>query len=296
MNLFDFNKYPLSNKNYGGSERKAGIIIDQDFYMLKFRKHTAFGIRFNDISEYIGSHIYQLLGINCQETYLGTYDNKNVVSCKDFVQNGYIFVPFNDVGESTIEEDKEKFQYSYSHILELLRANKKLTNVKETITSFFDIYIVDAFLGNFDRHGSNWGFLKKDNKYTLAPVFDNGSCLYPNMTDEDEMKSIINDEKEIDKRVYEFPTSQIKLNGKKSSYFKVISSLKFKKINESLKRIYPRINLGQIFKLIDDIQIISDVHKEFYKVMLKARYEKIIKYSYLKLSGEIKWRLIVQRL
>ena len=143
--------------------------------------------------------------------------------------------------------------------------------------------------------GSNWGFLKKDNKYTLAPVFDNGSCLYPNMTDEDEMKSIINDEKEVNKRVYEFPTSQIKLNGKKSSYFKVISSLKFKEINESLKRIYPRINLGQIFKLIDDIQIISDIHKEFYKVMLKAIYEKIIKYSYLKLSGEIKWKLIVQK-
>ncbi len=282
--MLDFTKYPLSGRIYGGSERKLGIFIDQNFYMLKFRKITPFGYRYNDISEYLGSHIYQLLGINCQDTYLGYYNNKNVVACKDFLQNNYIFVPFNDVGESTIEEDKEKFQYSYSHILSLLRANKKLTNVKETISTFFDIYIVDALLGNFDRHGSNRGFLKRDNKYTLAPVFDNGSCLYPNMTNEDEMKFVINNEKEIDKRVYEFPTSQIKLNGKKSSYFKVISSLKFKEMNNALTRIYPCINLEEVFALIDNIDSISEIHKEFYKVMLKARYEKIIKYSYLKLK------------
>ena len=46
------------------------------------------------------------------------------------------------------------------------------------------MYIVDAFLGNFDRHGANWGFLKKNNKYSLAPIFDNGSSLFPQMIDE----------------------------------------------------------------------------------------------------------------
>ena len=34
---------------------------------------------------------------------------------------------------------------------------------------------MDALLGNFDRHGANWGFIKEDNKYTIAPIFDNGS-------------------------------------------------------------------------------------------------------------------------
>ena len=40
---------------------------------------------------------------------------------------------------------------------------------------------MDALLGNFDRHGANWGFIKEDNKYTIAPIFDNGSCLFPNL-------------------------------------------------------------------------------------------------------------------
>ena len=47
---------------------------------------------------------------------------------------------------------------------------------------------MDALLGNFDRHGANWGFIKEDNKYTIAPIFDNGSCLFPNLVDEEEMK------------------------------------------------------------------------------------------------------------
>lgn len=284
MQLIDFTDYPKSGKSYGGTEKKLGILFDGFPYMLKFQKNTPFGFRFNTVSEYIGSHIYQMLGFECQETYLGTYRGQNVVACKDFVVDGYQFVPFNDVGESTIEEDKEQYQYSYEDIMLLLSANKKLTNVEETISSFFEMYIVDALLGNFDRHGGNWGFLKKDNKYYLAPIFDNGSCLFPNMIDEDEMKQIINDEEQINMRVYKFPTSQIELDGDKSSYFEIISSLRFSEINKALEKIYPLINLNDIFSLIDDIEIISNIHKLFYKTMIKNRYEKIIKYSFDKLT------------
>ena len=285
MQLFDFTNYPLSGKAYGGTEKKLGILIGDFPYMLKFQKNTPFGLRFNTISEYIGCHVYQMLGFKCQNTYLGTYEGKNVVACKDFVTDGHQFVPFNDIGESTIEEDKEQYQYSYEDIMLLLSANKKLTNVEETISSFFEIYIVDALLGNFDRHGGNWGFLKKDNKYSMAPVFDNGSCLFPNMVDEGEMKQIINNEEQINMRVYKFPTSQIKLDGNKSSYFEVISSLRFIEINKALEKIYPLINLDKIYSLIDDIDVISDIHKLFYKTMIKHRYEKIIKFSYEKLTG-----------
>lgn len=277
MKIYDYSNCQLSKKYYGGAEKKLGILIDGSPYMLKFQKRTPFGVRNNTISEYLGSHIYSLLGFYGQETFLGTYQGENVVACKDFTEGGYQFVPFNEVGESTIEEDKEKYQYSYEDIVHLLMCNKKLTNVDEAVSSFFEVYIVDALTGNFDRHGGNWGFLKKDNKYAMAPIFDNGSCLFPNMTDEDEMKAIIDDEELIDMRVYKFPTSQIKLHGQKSSYFEVISSLDFDRMNEALLKIYPRINLDEINALIDEIEIISDVHKAFYKTMLKNRYEKILK-------------------
>lgn len=184
--------------------------------------------------------------------------------------------------ESSIERDKDKRQYSHEDIVVLLERNKKITNVEETVSTFFEMFIVDALLGNFDRHGGNWGFLKKDNKYTLAPVFDNGSCLFPQTINEDEMKFVISNKDEIDKRIYKFPTSQILLRGKKSSYFDVISSLEFLECNKALDKIYKKINLEKINALIDELNI-SYLHKTFYKTMLSSRYEKIIKYSYEKM-------------
>ena len=281
---YDFSNYKLSNIRYGGSERKLGILINDEPYMLKFQKNTKFGKRNNHLSEFLGNHIFELLGFNVHKTYLGKYKGEFVVACKDFVINGYEFVPFNDVGESTIETDKETYQYTYEDIVLLLEKNRKITNVDETISIFFEMYIVDALLGNFDRHGANWGFLKKENKYQLAPIFDNGSCLFPQLVNEDEMNYILNNENELNERIYKFPTSQIKLGNKKSSYYEVISSLKYKECNEALIKIYPKVDINKIGELINSLDI-STIHKNFYTSIIMERYKKILKHSHDKLVG-----------
>ena len=276
----DFSNYPLSDRYYSGSEKKAGILINRSPYMLKFQKKTAFGMRYNHISEYIGSHVFALLDFPTQETYLGTYQGEQVVACKDFIESGVQFVPFNDIGESTLDQDKERYQYSYEDIMKMLQENSKLTQVEATIHSFWEIYIVDALLGNFDRHGSNWGFIKEDNAYSIAPVFDNGSCLFPNMIDEDEMETVMGSAKETEKRVFTFPTSQIKLDGKKSSYYEVIHSCAFPACNTALESVYGRLDMQRIYALVDETPFISETHKRFYKHMLSARFELIIKASH----------------
>jgi hypothetical protein len=280
----DFSEYELNGKYYGGSERKEGITIDGEDYMIKYRKQTAFGKRNNHVSEFIGSHIFEICGITSHKTYLGYRFEEQVVACKDFNVGGKQFVPFNDVGESTLDQDKETYQYDYEDIMQMLRDNSKLTDVQETISMFWQIYIMDALLGNFDRHGSNWGFIKENNKYTLAPVFDNGSCLFPNLTDETEMMEIIESEEETDKRVYKFPTSQVKLDGKKSSYFDVINSLQFEECNEALYCVMKQLDMNKVNELIDETPLISDVQRMFYKHILKARYDKILKESFDRLA------------
>ena len=282
----DFTKYKRSDKFYGGSEKKMGIIVDGHEYMLKFQKKTPFGMRNNHISEYIGSHIFELLGFDVQETQLGIYKGENVVACRNFVDGMQQFVPFNDVGESTLEEDKEQYQYEYEDIMQMLAANSKLTEVQETVSAFWQIYIVDALIGNFDRHGGNWGFIKENNQYRLSPVFDNGSCLYPNLADVEMMSRILASEEEMNKRVFDFPTSQIRLNGEKSSYYQVINSLEFEECNNALAEVFPKINMKEIENLIDSVETIDEIQKLFYKKMLNARYEKILKDSYDKLTEE----------
>lgn len=279
----DFSEYNLNGKYYGGSEKKEGISIDGEDYMIKFQKQTAFGKRNNHVSEFIGSHIFELCGFKAHKTYLGYRDGEEVVACKDFNVPGKQFVPFNDVGESTLDQDKETYQYDYEDIMQMLRDNSKLTNVQETISMFWRIYIMDALLGNFDRHGANWGFIKENNRYTLAPVFDNGSCLFPNLVDEAEMQDIMASKEETDKRVFMFPTSQVKLNGKKSSYFEVINSLQFEECNDALRYVISQLNITKVEELVDDTPLISEVQRAFYKHMLTARYNKILLDSFKKL-------------
>ncbi len=284
ITAIDFSEYELNGKYYGGSERKEGISIDGEDYMIKFQKQTAFGKRNNHISEFIGSHIFELCGFETHKTYLGYREGKEVVACKDFNVPGKQFVPFNDVGESTLDQDKETYQYDYEDIMQMLRDNSKLTNVQETISMFWRIYIMDALLGNFDRHGANWGFIKENNRYTLAPVFDNGSCLFPNLVDEEEMQEIMRSEEETEKRIYKFPTSQVKLHGEKSSYFEIINSLQFDECNEALRYVVSQLDMSEVEKLIDETPFLSEVQRAFYKYMLIARYNKILLDSYEKLS------------
>ncbi len=283
VEIMDFLRYKKNNKMYAGAERKIGITINGEDYIVKFQKHTRFGLRNNHVSEYLGCKIFESLDIPVQEVYLGTYNNENVVVIKDFVKNNQNFVPFNDVGESSIEEDREKFQYTYEDIIEILKTNNKLNDPDETINMFWTLYIVDAIIGNFDRHGGNWGFLKENNVYSLAPIFDNGSSLFPNLIDEEDMMKIILDEEETNQRVFHFPTSQILLNGKKSSYFEVISSLDYPKCNEALKKIYCKFNMDTINNIIVQTKYISDIQKRFYNHIIKERFNKIIKFSYDKL-------------
>ena len=185
--------------------------------------------------------------------------------------------------DQSLDNNKEKYQYDYEDIMQMLMDNGKLTNVQDTIKIFWEIFVMDALLGNFDRHGGNWGFLKKDNKYVIAPIFDNGSCLFPQMTNEKTMLEIMNSVEETDNRIYKFPTSQIKLNGKKSSYYEIINSLYFKECNQALKKIYKLFDQQKINQIIDTTPFITNTHKEFYKYMISERFNKIIKASYIKL-------------
>jgi len=276
----DYSKYKKTPVMFSGAEKKFEIIIDGHRYIVKFQKNSEVGLTYNYVSEYLGSHIFQSVGIPVQETFLGIYDGKNVVVMKNFLEPEDALVAFNGVGESSLERDKELYQYTYEDITAMLTENMKSTNVTETIERFWDMFIVDALIGNFDRHGGNWGFIKRDNKYRIAPVYDNGSSLYPKLNTDEKIAEVLASQEEIDKRIYQFPTSHIKVKNRKSSYFEVVSSLQFEACNDALKRIVPRIDLERINKIIDEIEEISELRKQFYKTMLQQRYEKILIYSY----------------
>lgn len=283
----DYSRYQSSGRYYTGAERKKGILIQGEPYIVKYAKNSPQGITYSHISEYIGSHLFQMVGLEAQQTFLGICDGSPVVVMKDFIGEDEIFVPFNDVGDSTLEQSRERYQYTYHDIMQMLEENMKLTDVEGTIQHFWNMYLVDAWIGNFDRHGSNWGFLKKDNRYRMAPIYDNGSSLFPRLNTDMKLQKILDSKEEMLKRVYTFSTSQILLQGKKSSYYELIDSLQYKECNDALIRMKPKIDLEKMEKIIDGVEEISMVRKTFYKSMLHLRYEVMIKEPYRKLIGKV---------
>jgi hypothetical protein len=149
------------------------------------------------------------------------------------------------------------------------------------------MFIADALLGNFDRHNGNWGFLYDDVKgeAEIAPVFDCGSCLLP-QADDKVMKRVLTNEDELKARVFQFPTSAIKLGNRKINYYDFLIRAENEDANEALKRIAPRIDLEQIESFIDQVPGISDLQKEFYKTYVNARYDLIIRPALEMVSAE----------
>lgn len=282
----DFTNCPSSNINYSGSEKKVGVVFAGANWMLKFRKNTVYGYAFNDVAEHLGSKIFSFLGFNAQETLLGIYDGECVVACKDFMFDKK-FTPFNDVGESSLDADKNKYTYSYNDIKTLIDKNKKIVDKNEIMNLFWDTYVVDCLLANDDRHGRNWGFIKKDNKYYPAPIFDNGNSLFALFADEEEMEYVLNNLEEMKERVYETPRSVMKNDNGLNDYYSVISSKTYLECNNAILKMVPIIkaNLPKIYALIESVDL-SDIRKLFLKSIIKMRFELILLKTYEELVNE----------
>lgn len=288
--MIDFTSCPVNRfRAYGGANgNKINITYEGHSYMLKFpprpSRNREMSYTNGCISEYVACHIFGMLGFKVQDTLLGNYvdsrgKNKLVVACRDFTEGGKTLMEFAHLKNTCIDSEQNGYGKELSSILEAID-EQSLYPADELRTFFWDMFIADALLGNFDRHNGNWGLLVDEEKQSveIAPVYDCGSCLYPQL-DLERMKSVLQSEEEIDQRIYVFPSSSIEENGIKIPYFDFISSLRYPECNEALKRISARIDLAAIQAFLDSVPELLPIQREFYLTMLTERKEKILDYS-----------------
>ncbi len=302
--MIDFTNAVQKNKTYAGANGgKISVLYNGEQYMLKFPPFPTINKEMSYtnscISEYIGCKVFESVGIPVQETVIGTYTSKGkekvVVACKDFTSQGITLQDFASLKNRIIDSERNGYGTELADILSTI--DEQTAMDFETLkTRFWDMFIVDALIGNWDRHNGNWGFLYNNatDEVTLAPVFDCGSSLYP-QADEDLMKKILSDKNELNHRIFDIPLSAVTYNGKKINYFKFLSEGKFPDCNKALKRIASRIDMKKIYEIIDNTPTITELQKEFYKTMLTARKERIIDFSLNKLKEKSKKHDDMQR-
>lgn len=287
-NNIDFSNCARNLNTYGGANgSKIGVVYNNEDYMLKFSpnakdlsKQRIKGEYTNGcINEYIGSHIFQSIGFETQDTLLGTYNDKIVVACKDFELNGYKFTDFASLKNTIIDSKNNGYGTELEDILQTFEEQKHYEITPQQFKEhFWQMFIVDSLLGNFDRHNGNWGFLvnKELGKVKFAPIFDCGSCLFPKATNDKMFEDGIVNEKLREQRLFLYPNSAIKINNQKINIYNFLSSTDNQDCLQAYNNIMERLDLEAINKIIDETPYISDLHKEFLKTTLLDRKELLL--------------------
>lgn len=284
--MIDITNYKQEINNYGGSELKATYIINGEKYMVKMpdpiRKKTLdLGYMNNQYSEYIGCHIFESVGIPVQKTMLVKLNKdgkeKIAVACKDFLNPGEELIEISNVSLSLSTE--KKYKISIEDVYEII--NKMSVNYKldenKLISNFWDMFVVDTLIGNTDRHFGNWGFIKKGDIISFAPVYDCGSSLHPLLSENEQIK-LMSDSIAFKNSSYNI-ASVYTMNNKKIFYHEIFKNPPVD-LKEAIKRIVPKINIEKIKEIIASTEGLSKTQKEYYFKDILLRKEEILDKAY----------------
>jgi hypothetical protein len=291
----DFQKVQRGFRGYSsGSLRLQSILYGGEYYLLKYpeknkKKTHEFQVSSyinNSLSEHIGCRIFEAAGISAQKTLLGKIGADIVVACKDFVDRD----SHNELHEfSTVSKElyssSEVGRYpSINRIYEVISSHPVLSGIKnESIRSYWDMQIIDALIGNFDRHTGNWGYIinTKTGKATPSPIYDCGSSLWAKI-DDSAIDDILSSHVHLEKLIYDLPKGKIKLheNSARQGYYDFFKSKVDSNCTEALIRLVPMIDLVKINKVIDETPYISPRRSALLKKVLAGRYENILYKAY----------------
>lgn len=295
-------QYSFRHGRYGGrAGAKDGIIINNEPWIVKYPKSTK-DMKGTDlpsyttspVSEYLGSHIYELLDIPVHQTILGVRKGRLVVACKDFQKTLGDLAEIRQIKNSILESDDKTIHSSSGDAVSLEELyyhfqNNPLMDRDDLKERFYDCIIVDIFINNNDRNNGNWGLLFNSElgRYDLAPVYDNGNA-FTNKADENKLQ-----------KKYENDSASVLLGGRtvynlneKNLSVKTILSLNNEDIKQSILRNIPKIKAREddILTLIDsipsqtyDLPVMSDIMKKVYKKDIRIMTEEILYPRYLEL-------------
>lgn len=301
--MVDFSEcnYSTRHGRYGGQAGdKDGIIYQGENWIVKYPKSTKdmFGnglapYTLTPLSEYIGSHIYTILGYDTHQTLLGERNGQIVVACKDFQERlgdlAEVRMLKNAANKELRESTGEDLPLSATgdnvNLEELmlhLKVNPFLS-APEVSQRFWESIIIDILIDNNDRNNGNWGLLydQQTESYTLAPVYDNGNAFFSKASEERINEYLNNPNFETlavgGRTIYTYQKHL--LSAKK------ILTLEIPALKAAINTVIPNIHkhFSEIEEMIEDIpneyhgmNVCSEPRKELYIKSMKIRMEKIL--------------------
>lgn len=286
MSNYNFNehiKQKLINR-FRGSERKETIVLDDDNeYLLKLpdpsrEKDLCLSYVNNAVSEYIGCKIIKEIGLPVQEVILGEYTTSSskgtektyiACACKNVEHDGLRLTEAETSVLGSYKSQKSAEVASFESLDKIAECTSGIT-LSEIKEFYANQFVVDALIGNRDRHNGNWGFLTGKDGNEISPIYDCGSSLCPLYDDEELSEAVARNEALNG-------LSKIKdSDGHNIVYKKFLEEGKNEDVNDALKRIVPNINMTHIMNIVNETPYISDTRKSFYNCFLEETYNQVL--------------------
>ncbi len=272
-----------NKKTYDGNTVKFGITYKGIDYIVKPPKNKDYSM----YSEDVASRFMRGLGYNAHETLL-VKDTKrgDVVLLKDFVRRGESLRSYKSTGQSSEDTNVSDKSYTYDDIVYMINKHTKISDEhkKQALEQFWDMYMLDAILGNRDRHHGNWGYICKGNEYRITKIYDNGASLFPNVNNK--MNEYRKDRKNfLFERCEKFPASLLMIydekekRNKRTNYYEYIGNYKKYKEMEIAYNKIKNIGLEKIYdtiKAASNNELIPELLRKFYIDIVCIRYMHII--------------------
>lgn len=284
----DFTSYlSFAPGDYGGSDEKYAVRMNGIWYMLKFDSGISqqggdfAQVATSSISEYLGSHIFQMAGIEAHETILGTAYGRTCVACRDFMRNdprNLVKISFHDLENANINvRQHNRLTPEFEYTLGILQSHPYLEPIRgEAIRRFWQTLCIDSLIANYDRHAGNWGYLAlRDTNEPVGcmPVYDCGSSLFSLLSDAAATR-ILSDKDQFMKRQLERPTARL-LNkqGKKMTYREVLLAPVAAPARQEMIGLDKALDLDSVKQLVYQCPGISSEKAAYLSAALDARYE-----------------------
>ncbi|MEM7555750.1 MAG: HipA-like protein [Cyanobacteria bacterium P01_A01_bin.84] len=142
-----------------------------------------------DWSEKIAAHLSELLQLPHAKYELARFQGKKGILSPYFLPEGGSLTFGNEILSRIVpgylRDIKSPPQHTINSVLDAIASNSINLpvgwNPPEGITKAVEIFVgyilLDAWIGNTDRHHENWAFVNLVNKTYLAPTYDHASCL-----------------------------------------------------------------------------------------------------------------------
>ncbi|MCL1809284.1 MAG: HipA domain-containing protein [Clostridiales bacterium] len=283
--MINFNEGDEKLNKFLGLESKTTVVYNGEVYMVKFpdpvlirRSKDVLRYKYNQFSEHIGSSIFNACGFATQETVLGYFSDsfgksRIVVGCKDFTQNGDVLYEFSKIANQ-ITSSIDKLFSSIENVTFIIQNSKLLKNKDSIIGSFWDMFVIDALIGNDDRHFDNWGVLERvDGFVTFAPIYDCGSSLSAAL-DDDMMANLLSVHSDFTDEELRLRSSY-SVGGKRVQYQEIFNEPP-DSLAKAIVRTVPKIDMDKIIGIVHSVEQISEVRKGYLERAMSLRYERML--------------------